>query len=110
MEGPHLYKRDGWYYLVCAEGGTSYEHAITCARSKNLFGPYEVHPANPLITSYGYDCKLKRAGHGSWCKSPDGKKIIWFIFADAPLKELSAVFLGAKLELQNLNGKKDGLG
>ncbi|MEP3665437.1 MAG: glycoside hydrolase family 43 protein, partial [Roseibium sp.] len=44
VEGPHLYKRDGWYYLLTAEGGTGYRHAVTLARSKRLTGPYEVHP------------------------------------------------------------------
>jgi len=75
VEGPHLYKRNGWYYLFCAEGGTCEEHAITVARSKTLTGPYEVHPTNPLITSYGHrELKLQRAGHGSWCQSLDGKR------------------------------------
>ena len=44
VEGPHLYKKDGFYYLLTAEGGTSYEHAATLARSQNIAGPYEVHP------------------------------------------------------------------
>lgn len=51
VEGPHLYKRDGWYYLLTAEGGTSYEHAVTVARSRTLMGPYEVHPGNPVLSS-----------------------------------------------------------
>jgi xylan 1,4-beta-xylosidase len=50
-EGPHVYKRDGWYYLVVAEGGTSYGHCVTVARSRSLFGPYEVHPLDPFFTS-----------------------------------------------------------
>lgn len=106
VEGPHLYKRDGWYYLVCAEGGTSYEHAITCARSKNLFGPYEVHPANPLITSYGYDCKLKRAGHGSWCKSPDGKKDYLVYLCGRPLEGTDRCVLGRETGIAELEWKE----
>ena len=43
-EAPHLYKRDGFYYLLTAEGGTAWNHAVTMARSKNLLGPYELHP------------------------------------------------------------------
>jgi hypothetical protein len=43
-EGPHLYKRDGWYYLLTAEGGTNWNHAVTMARSRNLTGPCELHP------------------------------------------------------------------
>ena len=43
-EGPHLYKRNGWYYLLTAEGGTGWGHAVTLARSRKLDGPYELHP------------------------------------------------------------------
>ena len=43
-EAPHLYKRDGCYYLLTAEGGTAWNHAVTMARSRNLLGPYELHP------------------------------------------------------------------
>ena len=53
-EGPHLYKKDGWYYLVTAEGGTGYRHAVTMARSRELFGPYETDPENPILTSTEY--------------------------------------------------------
>ncbi|KKY37099.1 putative glycoside hydrolase family 43 protein [Diaporthe ampelina] len=41
VEGPHLYWRDGWYYLLTAEGGTGYEHAVTLARAKDIWGPDE---------------------------------------------------------------------
>lgn len=51
VEGPHLYKRNGWYYLVTAEGGTEYEHAVTLARAKEITGPYEIHPKNPMLSS-----------------------------------------------------------
>ena len=43
-EAPHLYRRDGWYYLITAEGGTAWGHAVTMARSRTLLGPYELHP------------------------------------------------------------------
>ncbi len=46
-EGPHLYKRNGWYYLLTAEGGTNWSHAVTLARSRKLTGPYELHPDTP---------------------------------------------------------------
>jgi len=74
VEGPHLYKIDGYYYLITAEGGTSYAHAVTVARSRNIAGPYELHPNTHLISSKdapeGY---LQKAGHGSICKAPDGR-------------------------------------
>lgn len=50
-EGPHLYRKDGWYYLVAAEGGTGVDHMVTMARSRNLAGPYESNPANPMLTA-----------------------------------------------------------
>ena len=48
-EGPHLYKKDGWYYLVISEGGTEYGHMITVARSRSVMGEYESCPFNPII-------------------------------------------------------------
>lgn len=50
-EGPHLYFKDDWYYLVIAEGGTGLGHMVTAARSRNLTGPYESNPANPMLTA-----------------------------------------------------------
>jgi xylan 1,4-beta-xylosidase len=80
VEGPHLYKRDGYYYLLCAEGGTQYEHAATVARSENIGGPYEVHPSNPLISSYGHpEIRLQKAGHTSWCDAGNGKSYLAFL-------------------------------
>jgi xylan 1,4-beta-xylosidase len=65
-EAPHIYKRNGYYYLLTAEGGTRYDHQATIARSRNLWGPYEVHPENPLITSMPYPRNpLQKAGHAS---------------------------------------------
>ena len=39
-EGPHMYKKDGKYYLIIAEGGTSFNHAVMVAMSENIEGPY----------------------------------------------------------------------
>lgn len=65
-EAPHLYKKDGYYYLLTAEGGTTYAHVATLARSKTIDGPYEIHPTNPLITArYEEDNPLQKAGHAS---------------------------------------------
>lgn len=76
-EAPHIYKMNGYYYLLTAEGGTKYDHQVTIARSKNLWGPYEVHPDNPLITSNIYPRNsLQKAGHGSIIETHTGE---WFI-------------------------------
>ncbi|MEI2393780.1 glycoside hydrolase family 43 protein [Paenibacillus phytohabitans] len=65
-EGPHLYRKDGWYYLITAEGGTQYNHAVTVARSKQIEGPYETAPNHPLLTSAGNrELELQKAGHAS---------------------------------------------
>jgi xylan 1,4-beta-xylosidase len=77
VEGPHLYKKDAWYYLLTAEGGTSYEHAATVARSRSIGGPYEVMPGNPLLTAHwAPKSRLQRAGHASWVQTPGGE---WYM-------------------------------
>ena len=74
VEGPHLFKRNGWYYLTTAEGGTGYDHAVTMARSRQIDGPYEMHPDVHLITSKDApDAVLQRAGHGQYVETPDGE-------------------------------------
>lgn len=65
VEGPHIYKKNGWYYLLTAEGGTAYDHACTLARSKDIWGPYELHPQKYILTSKDAPfAALQRAGHG----------------------------------------------
>ncbi|WP_342506019.1 glycoside hydrolase family 43 protein [Sporosarcina sp. FSL K6-2383] len=77
VEAPHIYKIDDYYYLLTAEGGTKYDHAATIARSKNLWGPYEVHPENPLITSWPYPRNpLQKSGHASIVKTHTDE---WFL-------------------------------
>ena len=76
-EGPVLFKRNGWYYLITAEGGTEYNHAVTLARSRQITGPYEVHPTNPVLTSaHNPDLYLQKAGHGSVGIYPNGR---WYV-------------------------------
>jgi xylan 1,4-beta-xylosidase len=107
VEGPHLYKRNGYYYIAAAEGGTCYEHAITVARSKNLFGPYEVHPSNPFISSYmHHDIMLQKAGHGSWCDGPDGKTFLVYL-CGRPLKDSLDCPLGRETGLAEVAWKDD---
>lgn len=77
VEGPHLYRRNGWYYLLTAEGGTFYEHAVTLARSRRLEGPYETLPGNPLLTAWQQRTDgLQRAGHASLVETAAGE---WFL-------------------------------
>eukprot|EP01035_Chromulina_nebulosa_P042279 gene42279-57240_t len=53
VEGAHIFRRNGWYYITAAEGGTGYDHAISFARSKSVTGPYEIHPDKYLLTAKG---------------------------------------------------------
>lgn len=77
VEGPHLYRRNGWYYLLTAEGGTFYEHAVTFARSRHIDGPYETLPGNPLLTAWQKPTDgLQRAGHASLVETAQGE---WFM-------------------------------
>lgn len=76
-EAPHLYKINEYYYLLTAEGGTMYDHHATIARSKTIDGPYETHPDNPLISSWGHPrLALQKAGHGSLVETQNGE---WYL-------------------------------
>ena len=76
-EGPHLYKKDGWYYLMVAEGGTGYEHAVTLSRARVIDGPYETMPGNPVISSWENPANpIQKTGHGSLVEVADGS---WYI-------------------------------
>ena len=72
-EGPHLYKKDGMYYLMISEGGTSYNHSITMARSRSPWGPFEVDPANPILTHRAHPAlALQATGHGDLVQGENG--------------------------------------
>ena len=74
-EGPHMYKKDGKYYLIIAEGGTSFNHAIMVALSENIEGPYISNPRNPILTSrhLSYDNWVNSTGHGDIVELDDGR-------------------------------------
>lgn len=106
-EGPHLYKRGGWYYLLTAEGGTGYEHAATLARSRTIEGPYEIHPTNPLITSRGnLELALRKAGHASITNTPEDE---WYLvhLCGRPLRGNRCI-LGRETAIQKLEWGEDG--
>lgn len=77
-EGPHLYKIDGWYYLMHAEGGTGPEHAISVARSRELWKWFEGCPRNPVFTHrhLGMDYPVVYAGHGDLVDDGKGN---WYV-------------------------------
>lgn len=73
-EGPHIYKLNGWYYLLTAEGGTSENHQVWIARSRSPLGPYEQPPngINPLVFNKG-DATVQATGHADIFQAEDGK-------------------------------------
>nr|UMZ45321.1 hypothetical protein [Paramyrothecium sp.] len=71
-EGPHIYKRDGWYYLMLAEGGTGMNHAVTIARAETITGPFTSNPANPILTNRGTQEYFQRVGHGDLFDDTNG--------------------------------------
>ncbi len=74
-EGPHLLKKDGWYYLFEAEGGTGIGHRETVSRSRTLHGLYTPSPYNPVIRQWDDREHIQRCGHAKPVSTPDGR---WF--------------------------------
>lgn len=74
-EAPHIYKKDGYYYLLISEGGTEYGHKVTVARSRNIWGPYDSNPANPILTHMNENAQhnpIQGTGHGDMIEAHDG--------------------------------------
>ena len=86
IEGPHIFKKDGFYYLIAAEGGTDSNHSEVVFRSKNVLGPYESYAQNPILTQRNLDPNRKDAvtstGHADFIEDANGN---WY-----------AVFLGCR--------------
>ena len=86
IEGPHIFKKDGFYYLIAAEGGTDVNHSEVVFRSKNVLGPYESYSQNPILTQRNLDPNRKDAitstGHADFVEDANGN---WY-----------AVFLGSR--------------
>ena len=106
-EAPHIYKKNGYYYLITAEGGTEYSHAISFARSKNIKGPYEVHPQNPIVTSRNNpDLVLQKAGHGDLVEIQNGD---WFcvFLTGRPLTTQGRCILGRETAIEQMEWRAD---
>lgn len=82
IEAPHIINKDGWYYLICAEGGTGYNHSEVVFRSKSPEGPFVSYEKNPILTQRHLDKNRKNpittAGHADFVQAKDGKW--WGIF------------------------------
>ncbi len=74
-EGPHIYKKDGWYYLLISEAGTGHNHAVSIARSRSLKEPFEGNKANPIFTHrhLGYNYPIVNVGHPDIVETQNGE-------------------------------------
>ncbi|NNE97551.1 MAG: glycoside hydrolase family 43 protein [Pyrinomonadaceae bacterium] len=79
-EGPHIYKKNGTYYLLISEGGTLYEHAVVVAASKSITGPYQNNLRNPILShrQLSYDYPITGVGHADLVELKDGR---WYMVA-----------------------------
>ncbi|QLC65800.1 glycoside hydrolase family 43 protein [Flavobacterium sp. LPB0248] len=82
IEGPHVIKKNGFYYLLCAQGGTGFNHSEVIFRSKNIYGPYESYVNNPILTQTPLDPNRKNlvstTGHADFVELPNGDW--WSVF------------------------------
>ena len=107
-EAPHLYKRGGYHYLITAEGGTGYNHAVTAARSVSIKGPYEPDPAGPVVTSrHDPAWPLQRAGHADLVETREGELFMVHL-ASRPLPGTRLSPLGRETAIQRLEYTDDG--
>jgi beta-xylosidase len=71
-EGPHIYYKDDYYYMLAAEGGTGLDHMVTMARSKSIHGPYEANPHNPVLTNANTTNYFQTVGHADIFQDSNG--------------------------------------
>ena len=125
IEAPHLTKRGEYYYLMCAEGGTGYNHCVTMARSKSPYGPFEKDPMNPILTSspnnsneradwdhlkpryYNPKSALQKSGHGSYVNLDEKTAYLVHLCARPFVPELRCT-LGRESAIQKMIWNDDG--
>ena len=108
-EAPHIYKKDGWYYLMIAEGGTEYGHSITIARSRDIYGPYESNPDNPILTNFqriSQNSPIQGTGHGDLIE--DQKGLWWIVFLGFRPQNGSHHLLGRETFLEPVDWSDEG--
>ncbi|RSX49535.1 glycoside hydrolase family 43 protein [Bifidobacterium callimiconis] len=106
-EGPQILKRNGWYYLLCAAGGTGYMHAATVARARTLEGPFEDSPYTPLLTARDEPTNpLQKSGHCCFLEIGDE----WYVtqICGRPLTERGNCTLGRETGIQKIYWTEDG--
>ncbi|MCD7838946.1 MAG: glycoside hydrolase family 43 protein [Clostridiales bacterium] len=125
IEAPHITRRGEYYYIMCAEGGTGYNHCVTMGRAKNIWGPYEPDPQNPIVTSspnnsnerrdpdhlkpqyFNPDSVLQKSGHASYVDLPTGETYLVHLCARPFVPELRCT-LGRETAIQKMEWTEDG--
>ena len=125
IEAPHLTKRGDYYYIMCAEGGTGYGHSVTMGRAKEVWGPYEGDPTNPILTSipgdfyerhdtdhlkpkyFNPESVLQKSGHGSYVETQLGEFYLVHLTARPFVPELRCT-LGRETAIQKMKWTDDG--
>ena len=91
IEGPHLYKVNGMYYLSAPGGGTGYFHGQLVYRAKEIFGPYEAYRNNPVLTQWGLPDDrpnpVTATGHGDMVEDKNGDW--WMVFLGTRVYDLN---------------------
>lgn len=107
QEGPHLYKKGDYYYIMIAEGGTSMSHSVMIARSKSLLGPYEANPNNPILTHrhLGKHYPITCVGHGDLIEAHDGSW--WMVHLGCRPTDGKYSNLGRETFLTNVSWEDD---
>lgn len=108
IEGSNMYKRNGYYYIILAEGGTGYKHSATLIRSKCIHGPYEKNPNNPILTTNDKpEHPMQKAGHASIVETQNGDWYMAHLYS-RPLKDRMLCPLGRETALQKVEWTQDG--
>lgn len=125
VEGPHLYKHDGMYYLLTAEGGTGYGHCVALLRSTNIEGPYVPSPYGPVLTGqdkefsgtesvpfmmmdkYNPHTHLQKCGHGCLVETQTGEFFIAHL-CGRPIMPQQRCILGRETAIQRVSWTSDG--
>lgn len=91
IEAPHIYHIGPYYYILTAEGGTSFNHMVTIGRSRNIWGPYETCPDNPILTNRNDNTKqIACTGHGDLFK--DSEENWWMVhLGTRPVQGMSSL-------------------
>lgn len=110
-EAPHVYRKDGYYYLLLGEGGTEYAHSATIGRSKHLLGPYESCPHNPILTHsnrIGQGNPIQGIGHADFVQAADGSW--WTVFLGFRVTQVYSYYhiLGRETFLAPVDWPKNG--